>query len=138
MLKFYKGVAAIAVLLWTCIPYAYGQKSTEMFIPIGQSPGLSQKVTVIGTIETINSGNQTISIAGTSGTANAQITDHTWIWLDRSKILLTNQYGTFDDLRKGNLVEVKYAGSESKSAGPAEWIKVEVTATSVELGEKRQ
>jgi hypothetical protein len=136
MLKLFTGVATIAILLWTCIPYANGQKSTEMFIPLGQSPGVSQKVTVIGTIETINAVKRTISVAGPSGTTSAQITDRTWIWLDRSKLRLTNQYGTFEDLRKGKLVEVKHEGSGSK--GPAEWIKVEVIASSADLGEKRQ
>jgi hypothetical protein len=58
--------------------------------------------------------------------------------LDRSKLRLTNQYGTLDDLRKGNLVEVKYESSELKRMGPAEWIKVEVAASSADLGEQCQ
>lgn len=138
MLKFAMGAVVIAVMLWTGMPYAHGQKATEMFIPLGQSPGLSHKVTIVGTIENIDSGKRTVDISGSSGTWSTQVTKRTRIWLDKSKLRLPNQDGTFADLRKGQLVEVKYEGSERKSQGPAEWIKVQVTEPSAKLGESRQ
>lgn len=138
MLKLLTGVVAIAVMLWGGVPYSHGQKATEMFIPIGQSPGLSGKVTVIGTIERVNTGDRTIFVSGSSGSWSANITERTHIWLDRSKLRLPNQKGTFADFRKGQLVEVKYKGTERKSKGPAEWIKVQVTGPSAKLGESRQ
>ena len=54
------------------------------------------------------------------------MTSRTQIWLDRSKLRLSNQKGTLADLRKGLTVEVKYANGE-KEKGVAEWIKVELT-----------
>jgi hypothetical protein len=125
------GMVVIGGLLWGGLPYAYGQKTTEMFIPIGQSPGLSGKVTIIGTIETVNARNRTIVVAGSSGKWSAEVTKGTHIWLDRSKLGLSSQYGTFADLREGRRVEVKYEGTERKSKGPAAWIKVQLTKPNV-------
>lgn len=130
MWKALVGVAVIGVLLWGAAPYAHGQQATEMYLPLGQSPGLSGKVTIIGTVETINAQNRTIAIAGSSGTWSAEITERTKIWLDRSKTRLPNQAGTFADLGKGLTVEVKFEGSERKSQGPADWIKVQLTEPS--------
>ncbi|MFQ5657100.1 MAG: hypothetical protein ACE5G5_06130 [Candidatus Methylomirabilales bacterium] len=123
MLKFLIALVVTGLLLWGGLPYAHGQKATEMFIPLGQSPGLSGKYSVIGKIEKIDARSRTI--AGQSW--SAQVTDRTQIWLDRSELRLTNQTGTFTDLRKGQRVEVKY---ESEGKGPAEWIKVQITRPS--------
>lgn len=138
MLKCVIRAVVIAVMLWTGMPYAHGQKATEMFIPLGQSPGLSNTVTVIGSIKTINAQKRTIDVAGPSTTWNVQITDRTRIWLDKSKLRLANQSGTFADLRKGQLVEVKYEGRERKNKGAAEWIKIQVSEPSARLDETRQ
>ncbi len=137
MRRFLIGVVAIGVLLWGGTPYAHGQKATEMFVPLGQSPGLSGKVTIIGSIETISARNRTIVVTGSAGSWSVQVTKRTQIWLDRSKLRLSNQNGTFADLHKGRLVEVKYEGSKRKSKGPAEWIKVEITKPSAKLEERR-
>jgi hypothetical protein len=127
MLKFVIGVVAVGVLLLGGMPPAHGQKATEMFIPIGQSPGLSDKASIIGTIETIDARAQTIEVAGPSESWSATITDRTKIWLDKSKLRLSNQKGKFTDLRKGLLTEVKYETAEGKGKGPADWIKVQIT-----------
>ena len=54
MLKILMMVIGIAVLLWGSAPSAHGQRATEMYVPVGQSPGVSGKYTVVGKIETIN------------------------------------------------------------------------------------
>ena len=127
------GVVGAAVLLLSGQFYARAQRSTEIFIPLGRSPGLSGKVTVIGKIAKVSGQDQTITIAGTAGTWNVGVTDHTWIWLDRSKLGLLNKKGTFTDLREGLTTEVKYVGSERK--GPAEWIKVQLAESGAEATE---
>lgn len=126
-LKHVMGVVATGVWLWSGMLSAHGQKATEMFIPIGQSPGLSDTVSIIGTIETIDPRGHTITVAGPSGSWSATITGRTKIWLDKSKLRLPNQKGAFTDLQKGLLVEVKYEDPEGrgKGTGPADWIKVE-------------
>jgi len=122
------------------MPSAHGQKATEMFIPIGQSPGLSNTISVIGTIETIDPRGHTIAITGSSGSWSAMITNRTKIWLDKSKLRLPNQKGTFADLQKGLLVEVKYEDPEGrgKAKAAADWIKVQITEPSAKAGETRQ
>jgi hypothetical protein len=137
MLKVVTGVVAIGVLLLAGTPSAYGQKATEMFIPIGQSPGLSNKISIIGTIETIDARARTVVVTGPSGSWNATITDRTKIWLDKSKLRLPNQKGTLTDLRKGLLAEVKYEEA-GVSRGPADWIKVQITEPGGKPGETRK
>ncbi len=108
-------------------PAPSAQEMTERFIPVGQSPGLSGKATVIGKIQAINARDQTVTIAGPAGTWSAKVTERTKIWLDRSMSRKTNLTGTFSDLRQGLTVEVKPDGSQrGAQSGPAEWIKVQI------------
>jgi hypothetical protein len=137
MLKVLMGVLAVGGLLLGGTPTVYGQKATEMFIPIGQSPGLSNKTSIIGTIETTDARARTIGVAGPSGNWSVTITDRTKIWLDKSKLGLPNQKGTITDLRKGLLAEVKYEEA-GVSKGPADWIKVQITEPGGKPGETRQ
>lgn len=120
-------LARAAVLLIASVGAAtpaYPQKATEQFIPLGQSPGASGKVTWIGEIVGTDIPQRTLSIGEAAGTHTVKITDKTRIFLDRSKLKQTNTTGTFADLQKGRRVEVKYEGS-----GPtpvADWVKVEI------------
>lgn len=117
----------LGLLLWSGSPSAHGQKAVERFIPLGQSPGLSGTVTVIGHVETINAPSRVIAIAGPTEAWSAEITDRTKIWLDRSKLRLPTKAGTFNDLRQGLTVEVKYQDDAQRGKGQAEWIKVQHT-----------
>jgi hypothetical protein len=101
------------------------QEATELFIPIGQSPDLSDKVTVIGTIESVDASGKTIVVKSDSESATAAITEKTTIYVDRSRRKESNRYGTFDDLKAGARVEVLYKGRARAASGPAEWVKVE-------------
>lgn len=114
-------VGSIIALLGS-VSHAHGQKSTERFIPIGQSPGLSNKFTYIGTIEAVAPEKRTISAGGHT----VKITDRTRIWLDRSKMKLGNRAGSISDLQQGRRVEIKYDNPARPQA--ADWIKVEITS----------
>ena len=126
MRKAWMNGAVIGMLVLSGTAYAHGQEATEMFIPVGQSPGLSGKVTVIGAVEAVDAASRTITIAGASGAARAEITDRTDIWLDRSKRSLPNRKGTLADLERGRVVEVKYVDTQLRGQGPARWIKVQL------------
>ena len=126
MLKHFSKIG-VAVVFLLSISQAYGQKSTEIFIPVGKSPGLSGKYTVLGKIETVNAQNQTITIADPSGSYTVKISKKTQIWLDNSKLKKTNQKGTFADLRKDLLAEIKFEENKRKDLGTAEWVKVQIT-----------
>lgn len=124
------GFIVVSLLLWYSAPYAHGQKAAEIFIPLGQSPGLSGTMTVIGKVAGVDTQHRTLTISGPSKTWSAQITDRTKIWLDRSTILLPNQTGSLADLKPGFKVEVKYPEDAPTGRGPAEWIKVQLPTSS--------
>lgn len=123
MLNRYLGLAIVVVALGGTFE-ASGQQATEMFIPIGQSPGLSNKGNVIGTLESVDSGKQMVTISSSSGAQTVGITDRTMIWLDRSEQKQPNQNGAINDLQKGRKIEIKVRKGEPKAV--AEWIKVQV------------
>ena len=114
------GFAVLAALL--CSAPAQAQKTTEQFIPIGQSPGLSGKVTYLGTIDAADSATRSVMADGRS----VEVTERTRIWLDRSGARQANVSGSFDDLQAGRRVEIKYEDEARRER--AEWIKVEAAA----------
>ena len=116
---------AIAATLLCGTSFAHGQKATERYIPIGQSPGLSGKYTSIALIMEVNSRAQAFTIADSAGPRTVQVTKKTRIWLDRSKLKRSNVVGDFTDLQKGRRVEVKYEDSRRREV--AEWVKVEIS-----------
>jgi len=92
------------------------QKSTELYIPIGQSPGLSKEgKTVFGPVSEIRP-DKTIVVFGYT----VKFTDKSEVYLDRSKVRKANIYGTFDDIAVKKIVEA-YAPTNNEIV----WIKVE-------------
>jgi hypothetical protein len=102
---------------------AVAQEATEMYIPIGQSPGISNKTSVVGTVQALNAAARTLTVTGPSGPQTFVITAKTRIWLDKSAQKQANQYGSLADLQQGRRVEVK-----PQPAGRADWIKVQAPA----------
>jgi len=124
MLNRYLRLAIVVVSLGGTLE-ASGQQATEMFIPIGQSPGLSGKGSLIGTLESVDPRKRMVTISSPSGAQTVGITDRTLIWLDRSQQKQPNQNGAINDLQKGRKVEVKLRKGEPKAV--ADWIKVQVS-----------
>lgn len=117
------GIVAMFAALLAGASFAHGQKQTERYIPLGQSPGLSGKATDIGVIEAADSAARTITVAGSGARRTVRVTNQTRIWLDRSRMKLTTLDGSFADLQRGHRVEVMPGGAERDA--PAVWIKVE-------------
>jgi len=122
MLKHIITTAILTILIFGAFA-VQAEKSTELFIPIGQSPGLSGEYTVMGKIGAVNAQNQSIKMSGPSGSYTVQLTQHTSIYLDRSKTQLPNSYGTLADCKAGDTVEVKFVDNSRNK--PLEWIKVQ-------------
>lgn len=116
--RFLAAAAAIAALASASPVVA--QQATEMYVPIGQSPGVSGKTTVIGTVQATNPAARTVTVAGPGGAQTFTITAKTRIWQDRSESKQPNRAGSLADLQQGRRVEVK-----ALPAG-ADWIKVQV------------
>jgi hypothetical protein len=105
---------------------AYGQEATEIYIPIGQSPGLSGKSSLMGSLESVDTRKRMVTVSSPSGTRAVAFTERTPIWLDRSLQKQPNRSGAMADLQQGRKVEIKLRTGEPKPV--AEWIKVEVPA----------
>lgn len=104
----------------------YGQEATEIYIPIGASPGVSSIASIIGKVAAVDEPNKTLSVTDSTGTYTIAITDETHIWLDRSKVQQANQTGSVSDLEPGLTVEVKHKEPARSSSVTADWIKVEI------------
>ena len=123
------GGLAVAVLVLATTAPALAQKATEVFIPIGQSPGLSGRHTVVGRIERVNPDEHTMSIRGPAGQSWGEISDGTMIFLDRSRQRRSNGYGDVEHCRPGLFCEIKYVSNrrgDRGEPGEIEWIKIRV------------
>src|SRR5207249_8623118 len=96
--RFVVALVGMSVFLGGGPPAPSAQEMTERFIPVGQSPGLSGKYTVIGKLQSVNAREQICSVASAAGTVNVRITERTKIWLDRSLLRQPNVKGTIADL----------------------------------------
>jgi hypothetical protein len=117
------------MLLMTVAGTVQAQRLTERFIPIGKSPGLSATYTVIGPIVSVDTNRATLTASHGSSTITATITDSTWIWLDRSRISMSNIPGSLKDCTPGRTAEIKFVRNDRRDGGIAEWVKVEVSQT---------
>lgn len=115
-------VAAALTLfaLVLAMPDARGQEQTERFIPIGESPGLSGKVTAIGAIQSMQG--RILTLTSEGGARKFEVTDRTRIWIDRSRQKLGNLSGALGDLQAGRRAEVR---PDVRNAAAADWVKVE-------------
>lgn len=107
---------------------AHAQKTTEIFIPIGRSPGVSGISSVIGTIDSYDADAQALRARTEEGDFVARLTERTKIWLDRSAVGSTNVVGSPTDFRAGRRCEIKFVYDGATRTEEAEWIKVEVLA----------
>ena len=128
MIRFYL-LTFTSIVFLLHAPSAYGQKATEIFIPIGKSPGLSARYSIIGTIDSVDVQTHTMTVVDSSGSYTVKVTEETQVWLDKSGLKLTNEEGSIEDCQPGRLVEVKYKGEGKSEEMLAEWIKVQITQT---------
>jgi len=104
------------------LPVSNAQQTTEQFIPIGSSPGISDRYSYIGTIVSLDRVAGTMVVESNRGTKTLKVTPATRIWLDRSKSRKTNPAGTYEDCEVGRSVEVMYDHDDESAAA---WIKIE-------------
>ncbi len=117
-------IAMAIPILWLCTAGpALAQQQTEIYIPIGASPGLSGTYTEVGQILSFDTDSRTLSLAARGGTRQLRVTSDTDIWLDRSGARLRNTSGSVSDLVPGRRAEVKYMDPAKRQA--AAWVKVE-------------
>jgi len=93
----------IALLLPSAV-FSYGT-GTEKYIPIGQSPGISNVKSVQGIIKSTTANSITIQ-ATTGGLVVVEFDKSTNIWIDRSQLKLPNKEGTLADLLAESYIEI--------------------------------
>lgn len=113
-------IGAIVGLLIIADPVP-GQQATEIYIPIGQSPGLSSEAAVIGTIASIDESSGRITIATDGRSVVVTIGDRTLYYLDSSHVERRNYPGNIEHCEIGRRVEARIDDN-----GYVEWIKIEV------------
>lgn len=110
-----------------CSPFAArAQEATEVYVPIGKSPGVSGKTSVIGKIETVDAQTHTLKVSAGAENHVAKLTGDTKIWLDKSKTKKPNTSGSIRNCQSGLRCEVKFKYQGNRRLEEAEWIKVEV------------
>jgi len=123
ILEHIKRILLIGISCWASYNLQ-AQRETEVFIPIGKSPGVSGKLSVIGKVAEVNARDSTVTIGQGASTKTVKLTGSTEIFLDKSKIKLTNTSGSFTDIRNGLTVEAKY--KDNQGGRLIEWIKVQL------------
>lgn len=129
-MKKYITIAIVALtLIMGYSGASYAQKATEIYIPIGQSPGLSGQYSQIGTVSMVDESTGSFVISDSlNNTHPVMITDSTQIWLDCTLIKEPNIKGALSDIKEGILVEVKFhLAADSTYTDAADWIKVQIT-----------
>lgn len=120
--RLFAATAAILLMALSVSPAAKAQQTTEKFIPIGMSPGVSNKVSFQGEISATDRAARSFSIRVNGSSKTFDVSSTTRIWLDRSKVRKPNIDGSFGDLESGRWIEVKY---DPDDPAVASWIKIE-------------
>lgn len=103
---------------------AVAQKATEMFVPLGQSSGLSGKHTLMARVQAVDAGARSITLVQDSGATVVTLGAAVPVWIDRSKQQQSNSVGSLGDVKPGMLAEVKFV-KNNRTSGDAEWVKVQ-------------
>jgi hypothetical protein len=121
-----RAIAALAgaISLTAFAPPSQAQRATEMYVPIGQSAGLSGKHTLQAAIQSVNAAERSITLARDGSSVTVKLGAQTPVWIDRSKLQQANSIGTLADARPGMLAEVKFL-KNNLSNGEAEWLKLQ-------------
>ena len=99
---------------------AAGQETTEVYIPIGRSPGVSGVSSVIGTVQAVDYEARTLVVKSAERTVTVAMDADTDYYLDRSDSEAPNSKGEMHDCKIGRTIEVKFAED-----GAADWVKID-------------
>ncbi len=124
MMKYIEAIWLMGIIILGIAPFLHAEKAAELYIPVGQSPGLSDSHNLIGRIDAVDYQNRSLTVIGTAGRFIVHTTEHTLIFMDKSKLRQPNRYGTFAEIKPSIIVEVRFEAE--KRHRPAEWIKLQI------------
>lgn len=116
--------AAVVASLLLCLGVAHGQQATERYIPLGQSPGVSGKTAMMGSVLGYEGEHLIVAAPAYPQPQRVRMTPATRIWLDRSASKQSSLGGSVTDLRPGRRVEVRLGDAARRDS--AEWVKVAI------------
>ena len=116
----------IWLLAFACISTAHAQKATELYIPIGKSPGVSGETSIVGTIEAVDLANRTITVLYDNERYTGKLNVASLVYLDRSNYQKKNTRGTLEDCTVGSKCEMTYQYKEEEQTDFVNWLKVKV------------
>lgn len=112
--------AFAVVLACIAIPQlAQSQKTTEVYIPIGSSPGVSTTESLIGTISRLDYEARSIELVARDGSKTIYVDDKTVYYVDRSAYGKMSAAGDMSDCKVGLVIEVFGADNDA-----VQWIKI--------------
>jgi len=114
----------VIIILISCPLFLAAQKSAELYIPIGKSPGVSGEHSVLGTVEDIDLQDSTITISTETASTTISIKGRPEVMMDYSHLKQPNEMGSLTDIPEGATVELKY--EHNKPDEPVDWIKCKV------------
>ena len=123
-MKLIKAICFITTVVSACLTTVWGQNATELYLPLGRSPGVSAKLSLIAKIAEVNAQDQALTVTGASGARTIYISEYTQIFIDNSTLRQANRYGSFSDFKPGMMIEVRFEAD--KSHRPAQWIKLQI------------
>ncbi len=119
IMQMQKLTIAIPILWLFAASPTLAQQQTEIYIPIGGSPGLSGTHADVGQIQDFDAGSRTLSLAAQGGTRPVHISSDTQLWLDRIGAKLRNTGGSISDLVSGLIVNLLSPGLLHDPTGPS-------------------
>ena len=112
------GVLAILAMSWLSV--AQAQKATERYIPLGESPGLSEDESILGNITAVDYETMSVQVRNARGSKTVRMADSTRYYIDRTKSDKPNRLGTIYDCKIGTRVEIKFFADAT-----VDWIKIQ-------------
>ena len=111
--------ATLTLLALLAVIPAAAQRATEVYIPIGESPGVSGSDSVIGTITDVDYSQHKMTVTSDGAAQTVKTTTETRYYLDKSADAESSKAAGFDECREGRRIEAYLDDS-----GYAIWIKI--------------
>ena len=100
---------------------AHGHEATEVYIPIGSSPGVSKTSSLLGKISRLDYETGNIELSDTKGPKSVSVASSTLYYLDRSKYGKKSETGNMQDCKVGRYIEINVTDT-----GDVKWVKIQV------------
>ena len=113
-------ICGLTMLLSLLCAAASAQRATEVYITIGESPGVAGSESVVGTITHVEYGEDRMTVSTRGGERTVTITPKTRYYIDRSSEQERSVTGSFEDCREGRRIEAYV-----DDGGDAVWIKID-------------